>query len=273
VWTVAFIIDSVFISQRRADLVLWKTVVQAILKVALLVPLAFLFGAPGIVVAANGSMIAGIAVVLIVARRATALRVQYPDYQGLRSSWASAGANYAVSLVLAMPLAIGSLIILNREGPSAAGSFYLLWMFGTMAMMAPAAFSMTSLVEMSQSNRPNVRLLRPFLISTAIAGVVLVAGLILLPTLGMHYRYRGFFELLPFSLAALPGFYLNIRIAAMRTSGDHVRLVAAPLLCVASFVLALSLAPLGFEASGWLWLGSVIIGALAAFDRQWQRSP
>ena len=269
IWTHGSLLDSALIALRRADLVLAKTAVHSVLKVALLWLLVGPDPAGGIALAATVSLLAATLAVSVVALPSLGLaRLFRPrlSWGVVRATLRSSASNYAAALALTAPLSVGALVVLARAGAEATAQFYVLWMIGSIAMMAPLALSQASLVEMTRTS--DLRLLmrpRPLVIVVAVALAALAGGSLLLPLFGAHYATVGVAALLPYCLAAVPGFFLHARLAQLRVTEQHLALVVVPVATVAAFLALLALAPEP-RLAGWSWLASAVLGALVGLS-------
>lgn len=268
VWTLGTLMDTLFVARRRGDYVLWKNVLHSVLKVAILVALVGLLGAPGIVLSWGITMAVAVAVagLLWLPKTEKGFGVRPGvDLPTIKAILAGSFANYAASLILVLPQSLGSLIVLHRFGTAAAGYFYVLWMFGSVALVAPQAFGQTYLVEMASGRMQKLRVGRGLLISAATGLGLLVAATVLLPLFGPWYRDHGFAAVVPFGLAAVPGFFNSTMMASLRSAGHHARLVFATLGLMGAFLVPLWLVR-STEVVGWLWLASLTVGATLAWS-------
>lgn len=269
VWTHGTLLDSLFTARRRAEFVLYKNTVHSVLKIVALLALAAI-GAAGVVLGWTASMLVALAVAMVLwLRRADQGFVPRIRVHGgaLKGVIATSFANYAVSFILALPPALGSLIILHRFGAAAAGYFYVLWMFGSVAMAAPQMLGQSALVEMShRSSAKGMPMGRSLLISGIVTTGVFFAGIVLLPFFGEYYTREGLLPLLPFSLAAVPGVLIYSSLAKMRAVGRHVPLVLTSILLVTAFAIGTFAIPeqWGVAQVGWVWLGALIMSATLA---------
>lgn len=276
IWTLGTLLDAVFTARGRAGLVLLKNTAHSVLKIAFLAALATFLGVQGIVFSLIGSMAIALAWGAYVGLPRVEAGWRFRpriDRETLRETLTSCFANYAVSLILILPQAVASLLILERAGATEAARFYVLWMIGNLGMAAPLAFGQTQLVEMVEKGVPG-RVLRGRAVAvTAMTSVgTLVAALLLLPLFGRSYEV-GFWLVLPFALAPFPALVMYASLAAFRASGQNLRLVLAPTILVVVFVVGLIFAPATAGSVGWLWLAATSAGALACVGTHLRARP
>lgn len=266
VFALAPLMDSIFTARGRASFTFFKNALYSVGRIGLLA-IVLVVGPIGIVSSLVVAMAGSILIGLVWLRRVE------PGYRPrawvgrevLRSMLRPALPSYAVSLVLVLPLSLGSLIVLNRFGSAEAALFYILWTFGSLSMLVPNAFGQASLVEMVRKRDLGVsRGGRPILVTALAAAGVLVAGLTLLPLFGPEYAALGFVSLVPFALAAVPGFWFQVKIAQLRTTEQNGALLTVVGATVGSFLIAMTFLPIGVAQTGWCWVVALALGLGAA---------
>ncbi|HWG92328.1 MAG TPA: hypothetical protein VNZ52_15875 [Candidatus Thermoplasmatota archaeon] len=264
-WTENFLLESALAASRKTVWIFAKDVAQGLLRLPLLWVLAPDFGAVGIIVAYFFPSLLTVALLI-----GKVLPAVVPGYSfGL--AWggielrflSSLAANYAVALVNNLPVSVGSLVILWRFGAEATALYYVLWMVGSLTLMAPVALARSSLVEMARKSETKApAYAKPLLISGALAACVFVVALVVLPLFGTHYAQGGMLALLPFALAALPAVFQQLRIAQLRAAGQDAALLAIVGLAIGGFLLLIATAPIQVEFIGWLYFVSISVAAV-----------
>jgi len=284
-WTLGTLIDTVLTARRRGDYVFQKNLLHSALKVAGLVALLPLLAASsrgtGIVVAWVGSMLvaAGAAFAWWLPRTKTASPRPGFHMGTLRGILSSSLANYAVSVINILPASLGTLIVAHRFGAVENGHFYVLWAFGSVSISAPSMIGQSSLVEMAHRGTTKVVHAGRAVAGSAAVGIgLLLVGVVLLPLFGTadaFYAQGGApgrtLLLLPFALACVPATWFSIRMAAMRAREKHVPLVVTVAVLAGLFLGALWLVPtdVGVAASGWFWLGAVLVSTGVSWGLTW----
>lgn len=266
IFALAPLMDAVFTASGESRFTFFKNAVYSVSRIALLA-LVLVMGANGIITSLAVAYLLSLVVGAIWVHRVRGgyrPRVRI-DWLAVRPLLRPALPSYAVSLVLVLPLSVGSLIALNRFGAADAAHFYILWTFGSLSMLVPNAFGQASLVEMVRQRDLGVsRGLKPVLITAASALAVLAAGLLLLPLFGGGFDKLGLAALLPFALAAVPGFWFQVKVAQLRTTEQNAGLLLVVGATVGLFLVGLSFLPVGVAHTGWIWAGALTFGLLAA---------
>lgn len=266
IWTTHFIVDSFFISQAKGGVVLLKNTVHSIVRVAIVSLLALPFGVSGILLSWGIGLLVALILTFSILIPRVEPNIEYSlsqPFKVIKSLSASSVANQATNLTLVLPVALGSIIILETLGPEQAGLFYILWMIGSVAMIGAIEFSKTSLVELSTSEDIGIIWnINTITISVISAAIMLVGAVVFLPLFGPPYSLLGFIPLIPFALTAIPGILLHGKLSHFRATGRYVELIVVSVAVVGLFLGSLLTGIFPVEKIGWLWLGAVSVGGI-----------
>lgn len=178
-------------------------------------------------------------------------------------------ANSSPALLKIVPRTVGTIIILNRLGAAESGFYYILWLFGSIALFAPSAFEKTSLVQMvegwafSQSEYVKAGLVSLFSGLAVIAG-----GAFLLPLFGSFYARLSFVPLIPFALSTLPALVLQVRHSELRADKSYRLLTLSLSIVLLIFLTTIALFPVSVADVGWIWLAALLIGTGVAYANE-----
>lgn len=264
-WTHGMLIDSWYTAGRRVGLALAKNAAHGVLRVALLFAFLGALTAEGIVLV----MVLPLALILLAAmlwglrglpRDASAPLV---SRAGVRETLLASPANYMVALSTALPLTVGSLVVLERFGPADAALFYVYWMLGTAGLMVPLAMGRSALVEMVSAKGTRLPVRKLLLVTLATVPVTVLGAWVVLPSFGAHYAAAGVLPVLPYLLAAIPAVLHQVRIAQFRATGQNAALLLTSSVPLLLFMAGLLWLPLGVDALGWVWMAALAAGAAA----------
>lgn len=263
IWSFGLILDSILLAGGRTGLMLGKNTVQAIAKVALALAIPMM-DSEAIVAASVGTMVLGL---LFVAASPTFKLIPRSHGRrpagGARRLVSSSATNYVVSLLIAAPAMVGPIVVIERFGPSDAASFYILWMIGSIGMLAPVAFGQASLVAMAERGGVLPIPLRALILSMLVGLATIIGAAIVLPLLGPHYSAISLVGSLPYALAVLPGFIFQAKLAQFRaTDASSIQIVACAVQ-LGGFVIGLVLIP-SAAVAGWAWFGALAAAAMVS---------
>lgn len=259
-WTTGLVADAILIASRQNMALVAKAMGQAFLRILLLFPLVFL-GPAGVVLAALGSAVMAVPALVYAWKRiilqapaaASQTPVNYSD---------SMITNYLVSLVTMAPVTVAPLILIDRAGPAEVAYFYVLWMIGSLTLLIPAALGQVGLVERASRKISHLTPSPKSIVFTAIGGFAVAGvGAVALKLFGHHYSQHGFWPLLPFGVAAIPGLWYHVWIAEFRASDRHRALLLFVAVPIFSFLLLLGILA-SAALAGWIWLSTMAVTVL-----------
>jgi O-antigen/teichoic acid export membrane protein len=272
-FTVATLIDQVFVAERVTSKLLVRNTVFAVLKL----PLALLLvqvGALGIF----SSWILALAATLILARLVLVpglKRVYCLALRGLmeqvRSIFSCLAWHHFITLGGLIPMYILPVFVIMRLSAVANAYFYTTWMIGSIFFMVSSAVAMSLFAEGSHSADDVLRKARS---SAVISGALLcpsmlaafLAGHYILLLFGPNYAEYGLPLLIILTFSAVPDAITNIYVSVLRVQR---RLRHAALLSLGMALLNLALAwillpMLGIVGAGWSFLIAQVAGSLVA---------
>lgn len=280
IWTLATILDLIFIAERAAGNELVRNTTFAVLRI-LLLGLSLLIIHDTVLVIffswilATGASLVGGVLLLIPRLGRTYCLATRGIVDEIHGMWSRMAGNHLTALGAYMPIYLLPVLVTVRLSANDNAYFYMTWMFGSIFFMVSPAVAHALLAEGSHAPASILRKARS---SVLIIGVligpaillVLLAGHLILSLVGPSYAVRGFPLLLILVLSAVPDAITNIYISVLRVQR---RLGHAALLNVGMALLTLILAwillPIhGIVGAGWAWLiaqtaGSLVVGAHA----------
>lgn len=264
--TIQLIFDAIYIALRQAKWVFGTSIINQAARFAGLVGLAVLIGleARHIVFSYFGFFIISILLSAFIIFPRFGIRPLSDatfDREWAGEYFQGSVANSAPALLNSVPKTIGIIIVLNRFGAAQSGFYYILWLFGSIALFAPRAFEKTSLVQMVQGmGFTRSEYIRAGIVSLISGFAIVIGGVLFLPLFGNFYARLGFLPLVPFAISTLPALILQVRHSALRSEGAYKLLTASLAGVLLTFLGALALLPSAVGDVGWIWLGSVLVG-------------
>ncbi|MDY6917837.1 MAG: oligosaccharide flippase family protein [Chloroflexota bacterium] len=188
-WTLSWLVDFVFVARRRADFVVFKNTIFALVKVPLPIVLVLYFHAFGIV--ASWGLAIGIALAIAIPFLIPRVQPGYRlspriDLSIVKTIWRYSTGNYFANLLGAAPGFILPIMIVNLLGAKQNAYFYVAWMIASLLFTIPTAVSQSLLAEGShfeEQLRTNVKRSYRFvflLLIPAIVVLLLIAKWLLL---------------------------------------------------------------------------------------------
>lgn len=270
-------LDGLFLSEERADLVTKKNAAVSGAKLLLLAPLAAAGGAgvAGAWSLASASVLVALVVVVVRAptwRWRPRLRA---SQTALRASAKLNLANFAVQMAETAPPWLLPLVVTQLIGAEAGGHFYVAWMIASLVNLIPYALATAFLANVSRdadASLTRVKLRRALGIALALAlpaaAAAFAFGPYALALFGAAY-VEGATPLLRILVLAAPFVVVNLLWTARLRADDLAR--AFTLFGGGVTVVALLLiAPMhawGVAGVGWAWVASNAAFALIAFPR------
>jgi len=206
---VGAMLDSLFVSSRSAQVILFKNTFVSIAKLAL--PLAFVsLGFFGIFNAIAISLVAGTIVSAIFAYRRGIRFMTKIDGNVLKEVRTYASGNYLASIFGSMPATILPIMVVSVLGAKEAAYFYMPMMIATLLNVIPSSSCQSLFAEASHDQeRMHVHIAKTFR-STMIllvpgALVIAVGGNLLLDIFGKEYSNQGMTILQLLALASIFG--------------------------------------------------------------------
>jgi O-antigen/teichoic acid export membrane protein len=291
-WTLATLADLTFVAERAAAMMLLRTIVSSLAKLALLVlPLLVwhprALGIVGSSVLASGLSAVG-ALWILVPRLKPGAR---PVLSGLlRSAWEMRGSmsgHHAINLGGLLPMYLLPVIVVTRLSVTANAYFYVSWMLGGLFFMVSPAVASALFAEgshdaasIARATRSAARIISALLVGPMVA--FLIGAHWVLSLFGPGYPSRGSALIMVLVVSAVPDAITNIAVSVFRVQG-RLRLAAGLNIGMALIALGFSwlmLPRLGIVAVGWGWLlaqslGSVAVaatGCLPALRSSWRDS-
>lgn len=200
--------DSVFIALRGAQYnLLIDGIMQSLLKVALVAPLAVL-GAFGIYVAYGAAAVIAVLVSVLVLRRVMGLRPRRGDGHTLRRYLGYSGGTYVSACLNLLPILALPLIILNAKGAAAAGYYFVAFQIATLLNSISFAICDSAFAEGAHDAGSLGRVARRsgklvFTAQAAGALVVALAAPLALRVFGGEYADQATDLLIMFAVASL----------------------------------------------------------------------
>jgi O-antigen/teichoic acid export membrane protein len=273
-WTIAAVLDSVFVAERAAGNMLSRNTVTAGAKV-LVIALLTIMAATGvlvILVAWTFAAVLGLAVgVGLLIRRVGALprptlRAMATRARGLRSRIVG---NQLIGVGGALPPLILPLLVTVRLSAKEDAYFYTTWMVcGIFLIISPAvsaslfAEGAHSPRELRSKTRAALTIICALLVPCG--AVYLIIGTTLLSTFGAAYEQHAIELLELVVLSAIPDAITNVYVSLLRVQGRLAKAAGLNLgMAVGTFALSWGLLPtLGITAVGWAWLAMQLTGCV-----------
>ena len=210
-WSMTWLLDSVFVAYRRADKVFWKNGFFSAAKLVLPMLLVGIAYGQGIVLGWGLGLLIGvvIAVGLWMPKLNKGYNLSLPRVKVLSETWRYSLGSYLVLLLKNNPGLILPLLVLNIRGPETNAYFYIAWIIGVLLFSIPAAvgdslFAEGSHLE-SKMREHTVRALKfaLLLVIPAAIAVWLLADWVL-GIFGEAYAREGLVFLRILALSAVP---------------------------------------------------------------------
>ena len=215
VWTLSGMIDHIFIARRRADFVLSKNTIFALLKIPLPILFVLFFYAFGIV--SSWGVAIGIALAISLFLFLPRVQNRYKPVPRInlgiiRDIWRYSAGNYFAGLLGAAPIFILPIMVVNVLGAEQNAYFYVAWMIANLLFIIPGAVSQSLFAEGSHFEAPlevNVRRSYKFIFLLLIPAIILLLllGKWLLLAFGATYSENG---LMLLRILALSGIFIGI---------------------------------------------------------------
>ena len=264
------ILDSVFVGNRRADLVFMKGTVTGVVKLVL--PFALVgLGATGIFLANTFAMFAAllIATSLLHYKFKHIIKPQVSTGIIIEMSRFSFG-NYTASFVEGSTALVLPIIIINHLSASMSGYFYIVMMITSALYIIPVAVSQVTFAEGAHDTDSlhstlvrSIRLIYLALVPAIIA--IIALGKTILSAFGKSYVVNGYSLLILLVLASIP---VGIKLLAnvLFNIENKVGLIIITNAVTVASVLTLSftLITKGLIGIGVAWLSGETIGTLLA---------
>lgn len=152
-WSLTWLLDSVFVAYRRADKVFWKNNIFSIAKLTL--PLLFIAVAygQGIVLGWGLGLLVGVVVSfgLWLPQLANNYRSTLPRVEVLKQTWRYSLGSYLVLLLKTNPGMLLPLLVVNTLGAEANAYFYMSWTISALLFSIPTAVSDSLFAEGSHA--------------------------------------------------------------------------------------------------------------------------
>lgn len=260
------VVDRVFVATRLAGFVLMRNVGLGILRLLLLVSLAFFFASFGIVAAhavAAGLLVAASFVALLpAALKGYRLALEWKPRRIL-SMLSFSLSNHVAVLLLGVPGGFFTLMVLNTSGPEDAAYFYIAWTIG-MAVSSVSSALATSLFAEGSHNPAHLRdqalkAIRGGMPLALLATLVVVAAAhLILRVFGSDYAANGTTLLRLLALASLPALFVRVYISVARVEKriSAIVLIAGTVATVSLLAGYALVRSMGLEGVGIAWLAS-----------------
>jgi len=164
-------VESVFIAKRRSVIVIFKSLIFSVGKVALSVILVY-FGTSGILSAYYISALAGFAFTMLYFKYKCVI-----DFSLIRKMFRFSVGNYIAGIFIMLPSLVLPIMITNLIGPESTAYFYMAMMMAGLLFIIPGAVSRSLLAEGSHdTNDLNNKIKKAYLLNYSILtiGVVLL---------------------------------------------------------------------------------------------------
>jgi peptidoglycan/LPS O-acetylase OafA/YrhL/O-antigen/teichoic acid export membrane protein len=264
----AMTMDSTFIAQRSAHLLLVKNIAGGVVKV---VAVALLPGT-GLVTLASaillGIVVSGVVTLALMARRLS--RPLGFSMASLSGVWSFSLGNHAGMICGILPITATPLIVLSSLGADKAAFFGVAMMLMGMLTVIPSTFSQSLFAELSVAPDTRKRQIRraaraTYLLLLPAVAVVLVAARLLLRAFGRSYAAGGTACLRWMALGALvagTNYLVDVIVNSRGHAGSYLFLNASN----AFLVLACTAfaAPYGLAAVGVGWLVAQSLSVVVA---------
>lgn len=261
-WVLFTQVESVFISSRRSQIVLFKTIIFSVCKVLLPVLLVFL-GAFGILSSYYIASLIGFIFTLFFFKYKFVI-----DFSLIKEMFVFSFGNYIAGIFIMLPTMILPIIITNHLGPEPTAYFYMALMIAGLLFVIPGSVSRALLSEGSHSTEDLSKKIKKaylfnFLILTLGVIILLVIGKFILGLFKPEY-VQAYPLLIFFSLS---GFFLviNTIYGTVWNIKKQVKYVIIQNLIKAFFIIVPVLI---FISNGSIlliskiWLGSEVIAAI-----------
>ncbi len=285
--TLSILTDSVFVAQRKARFVLFKSAIFSLLKIPL--PIAFAFFLHTFGVVASWCIALGVALAISLFLFLPNIEAHYKplptlSLSQLRGIWRYSSVSYVASILGLLPRTILPLMVVNILGTKDNAYFYVAWMLASLLFAIPASVSRSLFAEGSYSARDvrhNVTRAIKFvflLIVPALAVMVICAKWFLL---AFGEGYASALQLVwLLALSSLPIAITSVYFSILRVHDRLIELaVIEGFIVAATLLLSFLLMPtLGIMGIGCVWLGVHCVAAIAtgfrlrAWTRQFGRT-
>jgi O-antigen/teichoic acid export membrane protein len=270
--TLSILTDSVFVAQRKARFVLFKSAIFSLLKIPL--PIAFAFFLHTFGVVASWCIALGIALGISLFVFLPNIEPRYKplptlNLSQLRGIWRYSSVSYVASVLGLLPRTILPLMVVNILGTKDNAYFYVAWMMASLLFAIPASVSTSLFAEGSYSARDvrhNVARAIKFvflLVVPAVLVMILCAKWLLL---AFGEGYAGALQLVwLLALSSLPIAITSVYFSLLRVHDRLMELtVIQGFIVVAVLLLSFLVIPaLGIIGIGYVWLGANCVAAIA----------
>lgn len=275
-WALNEVQGLTFVAFQRAEFVLAKSAIHAVVRIALVAAFAgFLENHLSILYSwAIASLLVVVITWLLLVRRV------YPDYRPLVISvkrpsysflWFSL-SNAMSNVVLLLPTALLPLLVISLIGAEMTAYFYVAWSIGFLLTAPAVAFSLSLFAEGSRSQEQLARAVRR--VSLPLVGITVTGALLavlfgdkLLLIYGRDYSEEGTALLRWMAAASIPATVSHVYIAVLRVRRRNLHFLATAGVLSATTVAAsyMLLSDQGIAGTGVGWLiGNSAVLLLAA---------
>jgi O-antigen/teichoic acid export membrane protein len=274
IWTVATLLDQIFVAERATGNMAIRNTVFALLKLLLMIPLIQM-GALGVfsswvLAAAATVLLAGL--VLIPRLKRDYRFVIRGMKKQVRSMLSLFAGNHFISIGSMLPEYLLPVFVSIRLSVTDNAYFYTTWMMGSIFFMVSPSVAASLLSEGSHTAKDVAQKARTSLIIISvllgpIMLVCLLGGRYIMSFFGPSYPEHGLSLLIILAVSAVPDAITNVYVSLLRVWG-RLRFAAFLNLTMAAITLGLGwilLPILGIAGAGWAWLiaqstGSLIVG-------------
>ena len=264
----AMTMDSTFIAQRSAHLLLVKNVAGGVVKV---VAVAVLPGTG--LVTLTSAILLGIVVSAVVTLALMARRLSRPlgfSMASLNGVWSFSLGNHAGMICGILPITATPLIVLSSLGADKAAFFGVAMMLMGMLTVIPSTFSQSLFAELSAAPETRTRQIRraaraTYVLLLPAVAVVLLAAPLLLRAFGRSYAAGGTACLRWMALGALvagTNYLVDVIVNSRGHAGSYLFLNASNALLV--LLCTAFTAPYGLAAVGIGWLVAQSLSVVVA---------
>jgi O-antigen/teichoic acid export membrane protein len=281
-WSLATIMDSIFVAKRRADFALIKNTIFSLLKIPLPILLTIFFHAFGIV----SSWGLAIGITLIISFLLFLPRVQHNyrfvprlNLNTIKEVWKYSAGNYFVSFFHSAPTFVLPLIVVNLL-PNAEQNafFYVAWTIASLLFAAPWAVSQSLFAEGSHfENRLQANTLKAFkfLLMLLIPAIILlvVLGKWLLLLFGESYSAHGLTLLWVLSFSSIFVGINQIYFTILRVRDRMSELIAISVFEALAVLVTsiLIVRETGIVGVGYAWIGTEGLVSIYVISAIWLR--
>jgi len=265
VGTLSFLVEYVFIAQRKAKFLLFMAIVSVI-KIPLLILFVGFFHSFGIV----SSCAIAVAIAVAISLFLFLPKIQNPykpvptlNLSLIKDMWQYSGGNYLASLLTAAPTLVLPLMVVNLLGAESNAYFYIAWMIASLLFAIPLAVSYSLFAEgshfedkLGENTMKSFKL--TFLLLVPAVILLILVGKWLLLAFGQSYSANALKLLWILSISSLPVGINYLYTSILRVTNRINELMAiwgfiAVAVLLASYLIMPSTGIIGI---GYAWLGS-----------------